>query len=102
MWVIFFFSDIAKICLFMFFIISFFAGLILSRPVSNAGCGYCLGVVSFIFGVGIHIGCVYVSILLFHVFFEQHMFMLFMTPFISLGIVVAIACVVQKMLEKYY
>jgi hypothetical protein len=89
---------VAHFFLFTLFISSFFAGLILSISISKAGYGWFLCLGSFIIGVCIHVGCMYVSIRYFNAF-GQHVFMI---QFISLAIIIAIASAIYNILIKYF
>ena len=89
---------ILKLFLFTLFISSIIAGFILSKSISNIGCGWFLCLVSFIIGVCIHIGLIFVSIRYFNAF-GQHVFLI---QLVSLGIICAIGGAIYKTLVKYY
>ena len=88
---------IAQFFLFMLIITSFFAGLILSVSISKAGGGWFLCILGFIFGVCIQAGCVFISLVYFKVFGDH----VFMVLFLSLAIVVVVASISYKALDKY-
>ena len=89
---------VAQLFLFMLFITSIFAGIILSVSTSKAGCGCFFCFISFILGVCIHIVCVFASLSYFKAFGDH----VFMIQFLSLGIVIAIGSAIYKTLNKYY
>ena len=95
---IFVVPEILKLFLATLFLSSFIAGFILFKFASKADCGFFLCLVSFIIGICIHVGCIYVLIRYFNAF-GQHVFLI---QLLSLVIIIAIGCVIHRTLIKFY